>query len=68
MGRAGLMCNALYLVRPDGYVGLCDPNARPETLTRYLGLRGLRLEATKPEPPKRKRRAAPRRTSPDLPS
>ncbi|HXX67851.1 MAG TPA: FAD-dependent oxidoreductase [Polyangiaceae bacterium] len=38
--RAGLARNAAYLVRPDGYVGLADPAASPETLERYV--RGLR--------------------------
>jgi 2-polyprenyl-6-methoxyphenol hydroxylase-like FAD-dependent oxidoreductase len=34
--RAGLMQDALYLVRPDGYVALAEPNARPEALERFL--------------------------------
>ncbi|HET6281092.1 MAG TPA: FAD-dependent monooxygenase [Polyangia bacterium] len=33
---AGLLQNAAYLVRPDGYVGLADRDARPETLHQYL--------------------------------
>lgn len=37
MRRAGLRRNALYLVRPDGYVALADRAARASTLTRYLG-------------------------------
>lgn len=35
MQRAGLQKDALYLVRPDGYVGLADPGADPDGLSRY---------------------------------
>jgi hypothetical protein len=35
MRRAGLLRAAVYLVRPDGYVGLADPHARPERLRYY---------------------------------
>jgi len=41
--RAGLTEAALYLVRPDGYLGLVDPEARPAHLDRYFEQRGLRL-------------------------
>jgi hypothetical protein len=34
--RTGLRRDALYLVRPDGYVALADPEARASTLLRYL--------------------------------
>lgn len=34
--RAGLMRDACYLVRPDGYVALAEPNARPEAIERFL--------------------------------
>ncbi len=34
--------NALYLVRPDGYIGLADPEATPATLERYQDRHGLR--------------------------
>ena len=34
--RAGLRRNALYLVRPDAYVGLADPDASEERLEAYL--------------------------------
>lgn len=69
-GRAGLMRNALYLVRPDGYVGLCDPNARTETLCRYLDLRGLRKPKARKAAPRKSspRKAAARRRSADLPT
>jgi hypothetical protein len=36
MQRAGLQKDALYLVRPDGYVGLADPRASAEGLRRYF--------------------------------
>jgi 2-polyprenyl-6-methoxyphenol hydroxylase-like FAD-dependent oxidoreductase len=32
----GLMRNAVYLVRPDGYVALADPDASPTKLASYL--------------------------------
>ena len=32
---------ALYLVRPDGYVALADPDADPERLRRYFTSRGF---------------------------
>jgi 2-polyprenyl-6-methoxyphenol hydroxylase-like FAD-dependent oxidoreductase len=34
--RAGLHRNATYLVRPDGYVGLADPEAGATTISNYL--------------------------------
>ncbi len=37
----GLVRNALYLVRPDGYVALADPDARTVTLQTYLDERRL---------------------------
>ena len=43
MARRGLARDAGYLVRPDGYVALADPEARAATLERYLDARGLRL-------------------------
>jgi 2-polyprenyl-6-methoxyphenol hydroxylase-like FAD-dependent oxidoreductase len=42
MKRAGLEANALYLVRPDGYVALADPAAGAAALAAYLDQRGLR--------------------------
>ena len=55
MRRSGLMRGALYLVRPDGYVALADPDGDPERLGRYFMSRGLpaalrRDEATRFEP------------------
>ena len=39
--RSGLRRNAAYLVRPDGYVGLVDPDARAAAITSYLDARAL---------------------------
>jgi 2-polyprenyl-6-methoxyphenol hydroxylase-like FAD-dependent oxidoreductase len=41
MRRVGLKRGALYLVRPDGYVGLADEDCDPARLRRYLVDRGL---------------------------
>jgi 2-polyprenyl-6-methoxyphenol hydroxylase-like FAD-dependent oxidoreductase len=47
MRRAGLRNAALYLVRPDGYVALADPDADPDRLRRYVDDRDgcIQLEA-----------------------
>jgi 2-polyprenyl-6-methoxyphenol hydroxylase-like FAD-dependent oxidoreductase len=42
MRRAGFRRNALYLVRPDGYVGLAAAEQSRAALTSYLDARGLR--------------------------
>jgi len=34
--EAGFVENGLYLVRPDGYLGLVDPEASPDRLKQYL--------------------------------
>jgi 2-polyprenyl-6-methoxyphenol hydroxylase-like FAD-dependent oxidoreductase len=39
---AGLARDAVYVVRPDGYVGLADPTASRTTLERYLDTRDIR--------------------------
>ena len=39
--RAGLVRDAAYLVRPDGHIGLAEPQARVEALTNYLDARKL---------------------------
>ncbi|MFL5487166.1 MAG: FAD-dependent monooxygenase [Gemmatimonadaceae bacterium] len=39
MRRAGLQNGAVYLVRPDAYVALADPNADPQRLREYLSER-----------------------------
>ena len=41
MRRTGLRNSALYLIRPDGYVGLADSPADPQKLRRYLEELGL---------------------------
>jgi len=45
VSRAGLRRNAVYLVRPDGYVGLADPEGRAAAITSYLDARKLRLSS-----------------------
>ena len=41
MGTTGLRRNAVYLVRPDGYVALANPDAHTAPLTSYLDARKL---------------------------
>jgi 2-polyprenyl-6-methoxyphenol hydroxylase-like FAD-dependent oxidoreductase len=43
MSQSGLERNALYLVRPDGYVALADPAANANTLASYLAARQVKL-------------------------
>jgi 2-polyprenyl-6-methoxyphenol hydroxylase-like FAD-dependent oxidoreductase len=40
--EAGIAQNALYLVRPDGYVALADPGASAQTLAQYFSARAIR--------------------------
>jgi hypothetical protein len=40
--EAGLMRDAAYLVRPDGYVALADPQASAEKLAQYFDRRAIR--------------------------
>jgi 2-polyprenyl-6-methoxyphenol hydroxylase-like FAD-dependent oxidoreductase len=35
-GKAGYLQNAIYIIRPDGYVGLADPKAEVHTISEYL--------------------------------
>jgi 2-polyprenyl-6-methoxyphenol hydroxylase-like FAD-dependent oxidoreductase len=42
IGRAGLRRNAVYLVRPDGYVALADPEGSAAAITSYFDERRLR--------------------------
>jgi 2-polyprenyl-6-methoxyphenol hydroxylase-like FAD-dependent oxidoreductase len=42
-GDAGLMRDAAYLLRPDGYVGLAVPAARVDALADYLLRHGIRV-------------------------
>jgi 2-polyprenyl-6-methoxyphenol hydroxylase-like FAD-dependent oxidoreductase len=46
MGRAGPRRNAVYLVRPDGYVALADPEGSATAITSYLAARKLTATAT----------------------
>jgi len=41
MGQIGLGRNAIYLVRPDGYVALADPRGSTQGVTSYLDARKL---------------------------
>jgi FAD binding domain len=41
MARTGLRRDAVYLVRPDGYVGLADPAGDAARVTAYLDALGL---------------------------
>jgi hypothetical protein len=36
MARAGLQKGALYLIRPDGYIGLADSAGDPQRLRDYF--------------------------------
>jgi len=38
---AGLARDATYLVRPDGYVALCDPAGAPARIEQYFSTRGI---------------------------
>jgi 2-polyprenyl-6-methoxyphenol hydroxylase-like FAD-dependent oxidoreductase len=41
--KAGLACDAVYLIRPDTYVGLADPAGSARAIERYCAQRQLRL-------------------------
>ncbi len=53
MERAGLLAGALYLIRPDSYVALADPDGNPERLRRYFqhGAAGSWASQVRPESP-----------------
>jgi hypothetical protein len=51
MSRAGLRRNAVYLVRPDGYVGLADPDGSATTVTSYLDAHALTAAVTRTAAP-----------------
>jgi hypothetical protein len=40
--KAGLLRDAAYLVRPDGYVALADPQASAQKLAQYFDRRAIR--------------------------
>jgi 2-polyprenyl-6-methoxyphenol hydroxylase-like FAD-dependent oxidoreductase len=42
--KAGLECNALYLIRPDTYVALAERAGDPKAIERYCAERHIRLE------------------------
>jgi hypothetical protein len=42
MHNSGLARDAVYLVRPDGYVGLADPRGEAAALAAYLDTRRLK--------------------------
>jgi len=42
MRRTGLRRDAVYLVRPDGYVALVDSSGDAKALTAYLNARKLK--------------------------
>jgi aminoglycoside phosphotransferase (APT) family kinase protein len=44
--HAGLRRDAVYLVRPEGYVALADPEASPRVLAEYLDGRKVARAAT----------------------
>jgi 2-polyprenyl-6-methoxyphenol hydroxylase-like FAD-dependent oxidoreductase len=50
MRKAGLTRNALYLVRPDGYVALADAGKSPATVARYMEAISGRKALTSPPP------------------
>jgi hypothetical protein len=41
MEHTGLQRDAAYLIRPDGYVALADPQGRATAITSYLDARHL---------------------------
>jgi hypothetical protein len=41
MSRTGLRRDAVYLVRPDGYVALADSEGSAKAITSYLTARNL---------------------------
>ena len=48
--QAGLLRDAAYLVRPDGYVALALPRQQPGALSEYAAHHGLRLGASASAP------------------
>jgi len=42
-GTAGLARDALYLLRPDTYVGLAEVSGSPDALDRYCAERGIQI-------------------------
>ena len=46
----GLARDALYLLRPDSYIGLADPSGAVETLEHYFDERGIRCGPLRQQP------------------
>jgi len=42
-GEAGFAQDALYLIRPDGYVALAEPSGAAAVLQHYFAQRGIRI-------------------------
>jgi len=49
MGRAGLRSNAVYLIRPDGYVALASADVSGTAITSYFGTRTFAAISNKPD-------------------
>jgi hypothetical protein len=47
-GSAGLRRDALYLVRPDGYIAFTEASARAPALASYLDARKLATRGARP--------------------
>jgi 2-polyprenyl-6-methoxyphenol hydroxylase-like FAD-dependent oxidoreductase len=43
MGRAGFIRDAIYVIRPDGYIGMSDEGAEPQRLGDYFRRQGIAL-------------------------
>jgi 2-polyprenyl-6-methoxyphenol hydroxylase-like FAD-dependent oxidoreductase len=41
LAASGIVENAVYLIRPDGYIAFADPPAKARTLAAYLDTQGL---------------------------
>jgi len=52
LAPSGLERDAVYLVRPDGYIGLADPTAEPAALAAYLDARGIKDSPRGAPPPR----------------
>jgi 2-polyprenyl-6-methoxyphenol hydroxylase-like FAD-dependent oxidoreductase len=47
MARAGLQRYAIYLIRPDGYIGMVDPRGEARSISAYLDKHNLRSSSSK---------------------
>jgi hypothetical protein len=55
---AGLTRNAVYVIRPDGYVAVADEGAAPQKWSEYFTRRGITLDHPVASAPTRAQRAA----------